>query len=184
MKPESSQHRQRRPVRALLLLTQPTLLALIVVVVCLQWRVPTLIHLEGIVPWNDAFVDKEEIQGRIASGEFFPTEVRHIVIRYPEYPEMSLKRAMSSATLFLRPVDAIHVEKFSPDLLQQEVQISLAGQVTQISLRQERQSYDYRLTLFDRLKHSSYALVAGIALWLGLTAAGWMNVYHELKRAA
>ena len=183
MRPESSQHRQRHPVRALLLLTQPTILAVVVVVVCLQWRVPTLIHLEGIITWNGAFLDNAEIQGRIASAEFFPAEVRQIVIQYPEYPEMLPKRMILPGMLFLRPVDTIRVEKFSPDLLQREIRISLAGQVTQISLRQERQSYDYRLTMFDRLKHSSLALGAGIGAWLVLTVMGWVKLYQELKHS-
>lgn len=175
----SPQRRSSHPLRALVLFTQPSLFVVAAVLLCLQWRVPTLVRLELRIPWKDALADEVDIQARLVSGEWFPVEVQQLVVHYPEYPEIPTQRATQSGTLFVRPVDAMTVEQYSPDVRQQNVQIVVQGEVSQIFLKQEQQ-HDYRLTMFDRLIHSYYALAVVIALWLLLTAIGWVKVYQEL----
>ena len=181
MNPAPSQLRRRHPGRALLLLAQPTILAVVIVMVCVQWRTPTLVQVDGIMTWNDALFDSAELQARLVSGNAFPAELREFVIQYSDYPDMMPQRAGLAGTLFLRPVDALVVEQFAPDLLQREIRISLRGLVAQVSLQQEGQTRDYRLTMFTRLKRSPFALGTGIAAWLGFTVLAWLTLYRQLK---
>lgn len=181
MRSESFQRRNRHPGRAFLLLTQPTILAVTVVIICLQWRVPTVVHLDFTASWNDAIADVADVQARIISGAFFPVETHQLTVRYPENPEIPPRRNSQPGVLFLRSGDTLVIEDAAADFQQQEVQISLIGEVALLSLRQEKQEYDYRLTMFDRLVHSSYALGAGLALWLLLTAIAWVKLYQELQ---
>ncbi|GAK56300.1 hypothetical protein U27_03262 [Candidatus Vecturithrix granuli] len=177
------QHRKNQPVRALLLFSQPTVFALMMAVILMQWRVATVVQVDMIAACPECCFNETVLRARVASGEFFPTNVRQINIRYPEYPEIKEKMTTVAGKFMFAALDRIVIRSFACDAACQEIRIVLKGKANQAYLTQENQLYeDYRLTMFDKVRHSSIARGSGVILWILLTALGWVKVYRELKR--
>lgn len=200
------QHRKKQPVRALLLLSQPTVLALVITAIMMQWRVTTVVRVDMIVEFADCCVNETNprfhimvmqttlqyrgggfnetmLRARLASGAFFPVDVRQIIIRYPEYPEIREKITRVGGQFVVVPFDRVEIRSAACEATCQEIRIELEGRADQAYLTREHHiREDYRLTMFDEVIHSSIALGSGVIVWMVLTALGWVIVYRELKR--
>ncbi|MDY0093524.1 MAG: hypothetical protein RBT80_12570 [Candidatus Vecturithrix sp.] len=175
--------RASQPVRALILFSQPTVLALALAVLFMHWRVATVMQVEILAVFPEAYFEETTLRTRIASGDFFPVNVRHIAIRYPEYPQIRAKTSTAAGQFMLVPVEHFAVKSCTCEAACREIQITLEGRAQQAYLVRENQSRDeYRLTLFDTVTHSSIALGSGIMIWLFLTTLGWVKIYRELKQ--
>lgn len=183
MTSEPIRRRKNQPVRALLLFSQPTVLALALTVILMQWRVTTVVQVDMIAVFAECCSNQTMLRARVASGEFFPADVRQVLIRYPEYPEIKEKITTTVGKFVFVPLDRFVISSFACDAACQEVRVVAEGLTEQVYLTRENQTReDYRLTMFDKVTHSSIALGSGVILWILLTALGWVKVYGELKR--
>ena len=177
-----SQKRKSSPIRALLLLTQPTVLVLVIAIVFMQWRIPTLIQIDFAIALPE-FLSKEEILiSAWKTGNLYSPLVIKGTLQYPNFPKLEDIPFSTFEKIQLTPTGQFQVKEISRDSARQEIQFRLSGMAEQLQIASEGVLYDRRLTKFDEVKHSLPLMCLGFAAWGLLTAVGWFKIYQELKR--
>ncbi len=177
-----SKKRKSHPVRALLLLTQPTAIILLAVLLSLQWRIPTLIQVDMIVEFSEVALDRTEMLSLLESGQFRSFMIKQGEIRYPDFPEMDVVLLANPVKIELVAVTEFQVEHVAENSASQEIRFQLSGLTERIRSVSDEGFRDHRLTQFDRLKHSWVAIFLGIAAWVVFTVIGWIKMYQELNK--
>ncbi len=171
----------RHPVRALLLLTQPTVMVLAAILFIAHWRIPTMIRLNIIVNLPKSITEASEHIPFSTPDAVFSFTIQRGDISYPDLPDKQRIALTTPARLTLKPFDTFQVEEISRDLDKQEIGFQIAGVAERVQMTVNGVVQDYRLTQFDQFKHSQTAFFGGIAVWIFFTAIGWYKVYQELK---
>ncbi len=173
--------RKNRPIRALLLLTQPTVLVFIVLLVLMQWRVPTRIQAEFFITHFEESKNTAESLALLEIGNLSRFRVQKGDINFPEFPEREKVTLLAQQQVELQAVDTFLVEELAVDKEQSSMfHIRVSGVAKQIRSSFDGKMQDQRVTKFDVLKHSTVAMLAGIVLWGVLTVIGWLKVYQAL----
>lgn len=171
----------KHPVRALLLLTQPTVMVLIAMVLLMLWRVPTLIQVDIIVDLPEPLSDETELFSFPELDTFSSFKIKQGKIHYPDFPKKESIVLTTPVRIELKPLATFQVKEISRDLERKEIRLQISGIVERIRSTVNGVKQDHRLTRFEELTHSRSAMFLGIAAWVVLTAIGWYKVYQELK---
>jgi hypothetical protein len=169
------------PVRALLLLTQPTVVVLALVLVLMQWRIPTLIQatLTVVLPPPG---DAEAMIASLETGEFSPSDVKNLEIHYPDFPKIRAVILTNMTSIELKVIGALDIEELSRNPEQQERELQMIGTVEYFRIATNSRRHDLRMTRFDVLRHSQRAMGGIGVIWILFTLIGWLKLYQELKR--
>lgn len=173
--------RKTHPVRALLLLTQPTVLVLVAVVVSVQWRIPTLIRANILLESTEIASLETRLIPLLESGQIHTFIVKQGEIRYPDFPDRDIVVLPSPVKIELKPLTRFRVENVVKNPERQEIQCQFSGIAEHFRTESHDGLQDLRLTQFDKLIHSRKTMFLGIALWVVFTVIGWVKLYQELK---
>lgn len=173
--------RKSHPVRALLLLAQPTVILLAVVIVALQWRIPTVIQANMTVAFSEVVTNETELILLLQSDRVQSFKIKEGEIRYPDFSDMDVVVLTTPVRIELKPVGQFRVENVARNLERQEIRFQLFGMAEHIRIVSDGGVQDLRSTRFTVLKRSRTALFMGMTAWAIFTAAGWFKVYQELK---
>ena len=168
-------------MRALLLLTQPTVVVLALVVVLMQWRIPTAIQttLTIVLPPPG---DVETIITSLEAGEFPLSRIKSLEIHYPDFPKIRPISMANITQIELKAIGGLHVKELIRNLEDQGIQLQVNGTVEYCRIATTNRRQDLRMTRFDLLRHSQRALGGLVIIWIVFTVIGWMKLYQELKR--
>ena len=175
VKPQTKKQ-NRRPGRALLLLTQPTFIVIVTVIILIQWRIPTRIDI-------DLNINRAELATRTTpTPSLLQTiPVRKGKINYPDYPHLDPVAFVFPERIEFQPADKFQVEEIEPDSNQAELRFRLVGVAEKCIIRSSGGLKDCRLTRFDTLRHARTTIFVGVLFWATSTAVGWYKLYQELK---
>jgi hypothetical protein len=168
----------KHPVRALVFLTNPTVLLLAVIFFLFSWRIPTHVQIEFVVEQTTVLAEE-------AVASFQPGNGQTIVIpegkiSYPDYPDIP-------SVTFLSPEQIEFEAKgdFTIDEVLQKAEgkrvLRFHGIVTHLRSGTSDAFQDRRLTQFDRVRSTRWAMWIGVGVWLIATGIGWYRLYQELK---
>lgn len=170
------------PGRALLFITNPTMILLATIILLLSWKIPTEVHLDLVLEYRkeDAFI--HDAASIIAAIQRKTVLVKEGHLSYPDHPEITSiyfvlpgQLEISSGETGLQIQEEIR-------LSERHVRIRLEGQVNSLKIETSEQLVDRRLTQLDNVKTSPKLMWTGIGLWLVATIIGWIRVYQELKK--
>jgi hypothetical protein len=173
-----SQKSKRHPVRALLLLTQPTVIVLAAILFMVHWRIPTMIRLDLVVTFSESPSEHIPFPKSDTISSF---TIQRGEISYPDFPDKKMVVLSTPAQIELKPLERFQIQEISRDSETQQVRFQISGIAERVQVTVNGVIQDYRLTQFERFKHSQTAFFGGIAAWIFFTAIGWYKVYQELK---
>ena len=168
--------RQRHPVRALVLLAQPTLMIIVTIIVLIQWRLPTSVRIILRIP-----LTADSYQQNLTPAQLQSLPVRSGRLEYPDYPQFGAVMFAAPEQFEFQPRGQFQIQKIIPDPEHAEQQVHLVGMAESLILHTPHGVRDCRLTRFDILSQSPFAIILGIAVWLLFTAIGWYRLYQEVK---
>lgn len=175
--------RNRHPVRALLLLTQPSVAILAVMLILIQWRVPTAVLIQLTMDMAHTEIDNTEMISHLPSGKIPLSLVKEGEIRYVDFPGKSPVILTSVKQVELQPVGQFQIIEMKRDAEQQDLRFQLVGVAKQIRTTSKHGVLrDHRVTQFDVLRQSRFGLWGIILGWLFFSGVGWFKLYQELKR--
>jgi hypothetical protein len=177
----SGKKQKSHPLRSLLLLTQPSVAILAMMVLLMQWRVPTplRITLRTDLPQSAEF---ESLSVDMQSGRLPLARIRQFEIDYPDFPKMRPVTLTEPDRIELAPLGELHVADPDRDPERGEMLWRIEGSVSRFSIFSKGIHKDLRMTRFDLLLHSRPGLYALLASWFLFTAFGWFKLYQELRR--
>lgn len=176
----SGKKQKSHPIRSLLLLTQPSVAILAVMVLLMQWRVPTTLQITLRTELPQA-AELANLMADMQSGRLSLSRIRQLDIYYPDYPKMRTVTFTELEKLKLEPLGELRVTELERDVSRQEMLWQLEGRVRRLSIRSQGLLRDLRMTRFDLLLHSRWALYGLLGAWILFTAFGWFKLYQELK---
>ena len=169
-----------QPGRALLLLTQPTVVVLALVFVLMQWRIPTVVQMTLTIDMSQTD-DVEAMITSMEAGEFSSSTVKKLEIHYPDFPKIRPVTMIRVQNIELKVAGEFHVKELLHNAAQQERQFQVSGLVEALRITTDRRRQDLRMTRFNVLLHSQRAMMGILVIWLIFTAIGWFKIYLELK---
>jgi len=172
-----SSAKNRHPVRALLFLTNPTMILLAVLLLLFSWRIPTRARIDVIVEASGR-IEEEHVIRNIQNQLITIREGR---ISYPDFPDLGEIQFTSPERLEIEAED-VHIDILDSPPSPGKQNIRLEGVFTRLLIRASETVSDRRLTQFDKVKASPELIWTGIGLWLVTTIIGWLRVYQELNR--
>ena len=177
----SGKKQKNHPIRSLLLLTQPSVAVLAIMVVLMQWRVPTPLRiiLRTELPQAEEF---ESLVKDIQSRRLSLSRIQQLEVHYPAFPKMHPVKFIDAENLELESLGDLRVAELERNPSTQEMLWQLEGRVSRFKVFSRGIHKDLRMTRFDRLLDSRPALYGLIAGWMLFTAFGWFKAYQELKR--
>ncbi len=168
------------PVRALLLLTQPSVAMLAMMLILMQWRIPTQVQIELIFQKEDFMKGEAEVFRQMMSGNIPLDGLLYAEIRYPDFPKHRPVEFSSCDKIDIIPITDLSVVDVSRDTDHEERRLRLTGSVELFRIVSRKRSHDLRVSQFDTLLHSRWALFGILGLWLAFTVIGWLNLYRQL----
>ena len=176
----SGKKQKSHPIRSLLLLTQPSVAILAIMVVLMQWRVPTSFRL---TLWTELPQTAEirDVIAEMQTGRIISSQIREIEIHYPAFPKIRPARFTELDNFELEPLGKLRVIEREHDSARHEVLWQLEGSASHFSIRSGHVRRDLRLTRFDLLLHSRWTLYGVLAGWILFTALAWFKLYQELR---
>lgn len=169
--------KNKHPVRALLFLTNPTMVLLAVLLLLFSWRIPTRARIDLIVEASGG-IEKEHVIRNIQNKLI---TVREGCISYPDFPDLGEIQFTFPERLEFE-AENVHIDILDSPPSPGKQNIRLEGVFTRLLVRASETVSDRRLTQFDRVKASPELIWTGIGLWLVATIIGWLRVYQELNR--
>lgn len=170
----------KHPVRALVFLTNPTVILIAIIAFLLCWRIPTHVQIELVVEHTSQAVPAEEVISMLQSENNRTVSVKAGKISYPEYPDLAPVTFVSPEQIVFEIKGTFALEDIQP-ASEHGRQLYVEGIVTYLSTGTPGAFQDRRLTQFDRVRSSRRAVWIGIGVWLAATVIGWYRVYQELN---
>ena len=178
-----ARRRNRHPVRALLLLTQPSVAILAVMLILMQWRVPTAVLITLTLDMAHTEIDNTEMMSHLPSGKIPLSIVKDGEIRYSDFPGKSPVILTSVKQVELQPAGQFQIIAIKRDAEEQDIRLQLAGVAGQLRTTSKHGLLrDHRVTQFDVLRQSRFGLWSIILGWLFFSGVGWFKLYQELKK--
>jgi hypothetical protein len=173
--------KRRHPGRALLLLTQPTVILIVVILVLLHWRIPTQVQIELVVDQKTFTASTTDMAAVLRAINNQTILVREGKISYAKYPEIKAIPFTFPDRLEVEELEDFRIKEIAANTQHHTIRLYLEGIAKNIRIVSPAFLRDCRLTQFDTLKGSRWILVLGIMGWLAATIIGWYRLYGELK---
>jgi hypothetical protein len=171
----------KHPVRALLLLTQPTVILIAVILILVHWRIPTQVQLELIVDQETFTAGTTEAAAVLRAINNQTILVREGTISYADDPDIKAIPFTFPDRLEVEALNDFRIEEIAANTQHHTIRLSLEGIAKRIRIVSPAFLRDCRLTQFDTLKNSRWVVILGIMGWLAATIIGWYRLYGELK---
>jgi len=167
------------PGRALLLLTQPSVALLAIMLVLMQWRIPTAVQIT--VTYDARKIEhSDDAVAAIKSGDFSLSDAKTLYLQYPDFPKVRPVTITHIREIDITPAGELNIEELEMDMARHERQFKLTGTIETFRVRTTTTTRDIRLTRFDQFVRSPKIMLGGLAFWIALTGLGWFKAYREL----
>lgn len=170
----------KHPVRALVFLTNPTVILIIILFVLVYWRIPTRVQIELVVDQETFAVDPTDPTAILRSINEQTMVVKEGKINYPEYPEISAVAFTFPERITVEVLEEFRIEGIAQNPDHKEIRFRLNGVAKRISTGSTESLQDRRLTQFDALKKSQWIVWTGILGWISATIIGWYRLYKTI----
>ena len=177
---QSKSTKGHHPARALLFVTNPTMVLLAVLFTLFMWRIPSRVQIDLVLEYQAEAGDLPETDVLIQRIQEQALTIKEGHIRYPEFPDIAPVKFVFPERLELQG-QTLQVESMQP-LAPHEWFVQLGGIVTHLTTGTPEVPHDRRLTQFDMVRASPRLLWTGIALWLIATILGWFRAYQALAK--
>lgn len=171
----------KHPVRALVFLTHPTVILIVILVILVYWRIPTRVQIDLVVDQETFMVDTTDTTAILRSINNQAILVREGKINYPENPEINPVGFTFPERIVVEALDEFRIEKMTRVPAHKEIRFGLKGVAKRISTGSSEALQDHRLTQFHMLKKSQWLVWIGILGWITATILGWYRLYEEMK---
>lgn len=171
----------KHPVRALVFLSHPTVILIVILFVLVSWRIPTQVQIELVVAQETFAVDTTAITALLRAVNKQTIIVKEGKISYPDYPEINVVTFTFPERIVIEVLEEFRVEEIGQGSEHKEIRIRLHGVAKHISTGSTEFLQDRRLTQFDTLKKSRWMVWLGILGWITATIIGWYRLYKEVE---
>jgi hypothetical protein len=156
---------------------------LALMLILLQWRVPTAVVIQLTLDMAQTAIDKAEMMSHLASGKIPLSIVKDGEIHYADFPGKSPVALTSMKQIEFQPVGQFQVITMQGETEEQALRLQLLGVAEQIqTISKYGIRRDHRMTQFDMLRQSRFGLWCILLGWLFFSGVGWFKLYQELKK--
>lgn len=171
----------KHPVRALVFLTHPTVILIVILVILAYWRVPTRVQIDLVVDQETFMVDTTDTTAILRAINNQAMLVKEGKTSYPENPEINAVGFTFPERIVVEALDEFQIENMTRVPDHKEIRIRLKGVAKRISTGSSKALQDHRLTQLHMLKKSQWLVWIGILGWITATILGWYRLYEEMK---